>query len=727
MRKPTLALLILLIPSIVAVTVYYLITKKIPTNRDAAGDVATLAGAGRPGSEDGKPQAATFSDPFGVAVDKRGNVVIADAGQSNRIRVITAKGDVESLAGSGEGFKDGNAVEAQFNTPSGIAIDKDNNIFIADTSNNRIRKLTLDRKVTTIAGSGDAGFKDGAGTEAQFDGPIGIAVDKQGNIFVADAYNDRIRKIATDGSVTTIAGAGLPGFGDGPAADALFDTPCGVAVDGGGNVYVADTGNRAVRKITAQGGVITIAGDAQAGQDEQENEIGFSRPVGIAITHDGFLFVTDAGRGQIIRITPEGQSSVYAGVGTGYADGRQARFNGPTGVAIDRDGNLYVADSQNYLIRIVSPVAKQGEQSTGAATNALPDIFIQPPAETPGTNPDAAVPHLSASLLKTGQSFPWPLNPQHQWHEVAGVVGEARGAPGGVALDHLHAGLDVRGNMGERVVAVMDEKVSAVIPTWGFNETNEGIRVGLMTYIHIRAGRDINDQIQSPGVFKLVVDDTGKPARVRVRRGTRFKVGDFIGTLNRLYHVHLNFGPPNSEANAIEFPFTDFKDTIAPAIEPNGIEVIGVSGQSFDKKDKGRLIISGDVDIVVTAFDRVDGNISSRKLGLYKAGYQLLKEDGTPVAGYEQPLINIEFNRRPRGDESVFLVYAAGSGVSAYGTPTKFKYIITNRVRDGEARDGLLRTANLALGNYVIKVIAEDHAGNRATGKSTELLITVEK
>jgi sugar lactone lactonase YvrE len=725
MRKPLLALLILLIPSLVAVTVYYLVTKKIPTNRDAIGDVATLAGAGRPGVEDGKPLEAAFSDPFGIAVDNRGNVIIADAGQSNRIRVITAKGKVGLLAGSDEGYRDGSAAVAQFNTPSGIALDKDNNIIIADTSNNRIRMLTADLKVTTVAGSGDAGFKDGPASEAQFDGPIGVAVDRRGNIFVADAYNDRIRKISTDGNVTTIAGAGSPGFGDGAGAEALFDTPCGVAVDDKGNVFVADTGNRAIRKITAQGEVTAIAGGERADGNGQSNEIGFSRPVGLLVTHDGFLFITDAGRGQIIRITPEGQSSVYAGIGTGYAEGQKARFNGPTGIAIDRDGNLYVADSQNYLIRIVSPARSGVDASTGANTGAAPDVFIQPPAETAAASPNAVVPHINASLLNIGRAFPWPLNPQNQWHEVAGVVGEARGAPGGVALDHLHAGLDVRGNMGERVVAVMDEKVSAPIATWGFDDTSEGIRVGLMTYIHIRVGRDIHDQIQSPAMFKPVIDDTGKPARVRVRRGTRFRVGDFVGTLNRLYHVHLNLGPSNSEANAIEFPFIDFKDTVAPTIEPKGIEVISASGQPFNQGGKARLTISGDVDIVVTAYDRVDGNVSSRKLGLYRAGYQLLKEDSTPVAGYEQPLINIEFNRLPPGDESVFLVYAQGSGVSAYGTPTKFKYIVTNRVRDGEARDGLLRTAGLAQGNYIIRVIAEDYAGNHASGKSTELPISV--
>ncbi|HEX8183460.1 MAG TPA: gluconolaconase, partial [Blastocatellia bacterium] len=293
MRKAILALLILVIPSLVAVTVYYLITRKVPTNREAVGDVATLAGAGRPGVEDGRAQTAAFSDPFGVAVDKRGNVIIADAGESNRIRRITPKGDVVLMAGSGEGFKDGAPAEAQFNTPSGIAIDKDNNIIIADTSNNRVRKLTADGRVTTVAGSGEAGFKDGPASEAQFDSPLGVAVDKRGNIYVADSYNDRVRKISDDGSVTTIAGAGLPGSGDGPAAEALFDTPGGVAVDEQGNIFVADTGNRSIRKVTAQGEVITIAANAQAGGDDQPSEIRFSRPVGIAVTHDGFLFITD--------------------------------------------------------------------------------------------------------------------------------------------------------------------------------------------------------------------------------------------------------------------------------------------------------------------------------------------------------------------------------------------------------------------------------------------------
>ena len=217
-----------------------------------------------------------------------------------------------------------------------------------------------------------------------------------------------------------------------------------------------------------------------------------------------------------------------------------------------------------------------------------------------------------------------------------------------------------------------------------------------------------------------------------MRRGARFRVGDFLGTLNRLYHVHLNLGPWNAIANPLQLPFADFKDTVAPLIEANGIEVVkavAASGQpdeAFTEKRNGRLVVTGDVKILVTAYDRVDGNVASRKLGLYRAGYQLLHEDGSPVAGFEQPLINIEFNRLPPNDEDVTMAYAVGSGVSAYGTPTRFRYIVTNRVRDGQARAGLLRTSQLAPGNYLIRILAEDYAGNRASGKATELAITVQ-
>ncbi len=728
MRRIVLALLILILPTTTAIVVYLVVGKTTPTNREASGLVTTIAGSGSPGVQDGPALSASFSDPFGIAVDKRGNVIVADGGQSNRIRRVTVDGAVQTIAGSSEGFADGNALQAQFNTPSGIAIDRAGNIIIADTSNNRIRKLSTDgTRVSTIAGSGVAGFKDGRVGEAQFDGPIGVAVDQSGNLFIADAYNDSIRKITAEGVVTTVAGTGVPGYGDGQATNAAFDTPCGVSVDKDGNVFVADTGNHAIRKISVQGEVTTIAGRADGGLPG--GEVRLNRPVGISVTHDGFLFISDEGNSKIVRIASEGDSKTYAGSIAGFVDGAggSARFNGPSSIAVDRQGVLYVADSQNFLIREIVP-------SLIAPASKERGVLIQPSEETAETNSPALVPKLNASTMGVDQTFPWPLSRQDDWHEIAGVVGEARGAAGGVTLDHIHNGLDIRGNAGEAALSVFDEKASSPLPNWDFDGPGEGIRIGLFSYIHIRVGRTATGEIQTPEKAKTRTDSAGKLIGVRIRRGTRFRVGDSVGSLNRLNHVHLNLGPWNAEANPLVLPFFALKDTVVPTIE--SIEVVpatalgaGATPKDATKPSKARHadrpVVSGDVAIVITAYDRVDGNGPKRKLGLFKSGYQVLHADGSPVKGFEQPLINIEFSRLPAEDSAVVKAYAPGSGVNAYGTPTRFRYIVTNRVRDGEALDGLLRTSVLAPGDYIIKVIAEDFAGNRASGPTTELAVTV--
>ena len=723
MRRVLLAVFILGLPSAVALYAYLTSkTSKTPTSRDAVGQVTTLAGSGSPGVEDNTGSAASFSEPFGVAIDLHDNIIVAEGGQGNRIRIITPQGVVQTIAGSEEGFADGRGAAARFNTPSAIAIDKRGNIFVADTSNNRIRKVSTEGVVSTVAGSLYRGYKDGPADQAQFDAPVGVAVDGEGNIFVADTYNDRIRKVSAGGEVSTIAGAGLPGHADGQSDVALFDTPCGIAVDGQGNLFVADTGNDAIRKITPQGEVSTIAGAGQNEGATQANDPELDRPVGITITHDGFLFVVSQGDGRIHRITPEGEIAEYAGHSSGFrnASGRAARFNGPSGIALDHEGNLYVADTENYLVRKVAPVRAdsiEGPQDTNEAK------FIQPPVEPVSDNEEPPIPRLDAAISNATRPFPWPLNPQDGWHEVTGVVGEARGAPGGIALHHLHSGLDIHGDLGEAVLSVMDEKVNSPVAAWGFDGPNEGVHIGLMSYIHIRVGRNSQGEMNQPARFKVTADAAGRITGLRVRRGTRFEVGDFVGTLNSLYHVHLNLGPWNAQANPIAFSFPGLKDTQAPTIEPDGIEVVNSNSEPFKQKRDGRLLVAGDVDILVTAYDTIDGNNSSRKLGVYRLGYQLLNDDGTAVKGFEEPLFNIEFTRMPPDNGSVFLIYAPGSGVSAYGTPTKFKYIATNRVRNGRAQDGLLRTDNLAAGNYVIKAYAQDYSGNR---KTAELRITVE-
>ena len=722
MRRVLLAVFILLLPAAASIAVYLIVSPgSRSTPRDAVGVITTIAGTGAPGAQDGPASSARFSDPFGIAIDGRGNVFVADGGESNRIRVIVPSGRVETVAGSSEGFADGKLASASFNTPSGLAIDKKGNVIIADTSNNRIRRLAVDGQVTTVAGDGEAGINDGPASAARFDGPIGVAVDDRGNIYVADSYNDCIRRIAGDGSVSTLAGSPGQGFVDGSSPVAKFDTPCGLAVDREGNLFVADTGNDAIRKISPAGEVTTFAGGKRGRRDGNGTEAAFNQPTGIALTHDGYLFVSDAGSGSIRRITPQGEVATYAGASlpAGDMENGHPRLNSPSGIAVDRQGEVFVCDAQSYVIRRISPRAPK---PTGASGDT--PILIQPLNNSVHSRPETALPNLGGVIARDAP-FHWPLSPQDGWHEITGLVGEARGAPGGIALDHLHSGVDIRGNMGDPALSVLDEKVSSPIPDWDCGGSSEGIHIGLMSYIHIRVGRDKNDLIHDNTKFKGRFDESGALLAVRVRRGARFRVGDFIGTLNSLYHVHLNLGPWDAEVNPIGLPFPMFADTIPPVVEANGIELLSASGDPLKQMRGGRVVVAGDVDIVVEAYDKVDGNTRTRKLGLYKVGYQVLREDGSPALGFEEPVINIEFNRLPPNRATVLLAYAPGSGVSAYGGVTRFRYIVTNRLRDGEAADGVLRTSELSPGNYTLKIIAEDFAGNRATGPATELALAV--
>jgi serine/threonine-protein kinase len=206
-----------------------------------------LAGSGSEGFADGAGAAAQFNVPVGVAVDGEGNIIITDTG-NQRVRKITPDGTVSTLAGSGmQGFADCAGAAAQFNGPWGVAVDGEGSIIIADRRNHRVRKLTRDGTVSTLAGSGRAGFADGAGAAAQFRYPYGVAVHGEGSFIITDHGNHRVRKITRDGTVSTLAGSGMQGFADGAGAAAQFNYPRGVAVDGEGSFIIADTGNHRVR------------------------------------------------------------------------------------------------------------------------------------------------------------------------------------------------------------------------------------------------------------------------------------------------------------------------------------------------------------------------------------------------------------------------------------------------------------------------------------------------
>jgi sugar lactone lactonase YvrE len=257
-----------------------------------AGVVTTVAGSGSLAFADGTGSTASFFYPAGAAVDAAGSIYIGDSA-NNRIRKVTPAGVVTTLAGSSSKvFADGTGSAATFNAPHGLAVDADGNVYIADASNNRIRKMTPAGVVTTLTGSGSPAFADGLESEASFNFPLGVAVDSAGNVYVADYSNNRVRKVTPAGLVTTLAGSGSPTFADGTGIAASFQGPSGVAVDTTGNVYVADEWNGRIRRVTPAGVVTTLAV--------------INEPYGIALDGAGVIYVGDYGDDRISKVTPLG-------------------------------------------------------------------------------------------------------------------------------------------------------------------------------------------------------------------------------------------------------------------------------------------------------------------------------------------------------------------------------------------------------------------------------------
>jgi sugar lactone lactonase YvrE len=317
--------------------------------------VTTLAGSGTQGDADGTGAAARFRSPSGVAIDGAGNLYVADR-YSHRIRKVTPAGEVTTLAGSTEGYADGAGAAAQFRSPSGIAIDAAGNLYITDRRNQRIRKVTPAGEVSTVAGS-TPGRADGTGEAAQFEAPFGIAIDAAGNLFVTDDGNQLtlIRKVTQTGVVTTVAGS-TSGYADGVGVAAQFAGPSGIAVDSSGNLFVADIYNHRIRKVTQTGLVTTVAGSTEGYADGLGASARFFNPIGIAVDAAGNLFVADHRNGRIRKVTQTGVVTTLAGSTDGYADGlgAAAQFAGLRGIAVDSSGNLFLADAENHRIRKIT-------------------------------------------------------------------------------------------------------------------------------------------------------------------------------------------------------------------------------------------------------------------------------------------------------------------------------------------------------------------------------------
>ena len=331
----------------------------------AGGNMSTVAGNGvlNYGGDNGSGLKAQLNVPQSVAVDTAGNLYVADTG-NHEVRKIDTTGNITAVIGNGTAGSGSN----QLNAPQGVAVDAAGNVYIADTQNARVLKVTPGGSASTVAGNGTPGYggDNGSATNAQIYTPTGVAVDSKGNLYIADYQNHRVRMVTPGGTITTVAGNGNQGYaGDGgPATSALLNYPAGVAVDSGGNLYIADWGNYVIRKVMTNGNIATIAGShvpGYAGDGGLAVQAQMSNPTDVAVDSSWNVYFTDASA-RVREIFTSGFISTIAGNGTtGYSgDGgaaTAAQLNTPAGVSVDASANVYVADSNNNAVRKLQPLA----------------------------------------------------------------------------------------------------------------------------------------------------------------------------------------------------------------------------------------------------------------------------------------------------------------------------------------------------------------------------------
>lgn len=630
--------------------------------------------------ETGKP-----GEPFGIAA--RDDEVFFSDGETGKIWRVT-------------NYKDFSVAAEKLDTPSAIAFDRNSDLIVADSGTHTIKRVNVSTgAVETIAGvEGQKGFADGDAKNALFNAPVGIAVSDD-KIFVADTYNDKIRVIE-NGQVSTLAGSeqGLADSGDGRSAK--FDTPCGIAVLKDGSLIVADAGNRRLRRVEANGKTTTFAGrdeteeEKRAATNEKPNldgqlsEARFVEPLAVAVDKAGVIYVAD---GNSIRAVGRKSADIIETLSDtkrGFADGNipNSRFNRPSGLAADENGNLFVADAENQAVRIFTGT-DLGRELTEAEIESR---------------------RMTAEEFRKLQPPRWCYDAPDAVRDIAGTLGEVRGFVGEGTKSWFHNGLDIAGEFGETARFVRSEKVLRPEAVQNFSKTSESLRLPMLGYIHINIGRSHDYQVFDDRRFQFSYNGGKRPTGVRVPRGTKFEAGDAVGTLNSLSHVHLIAGRSGAEMNALDaLILPDVNDAIAPTIQKVSLFDENWQPAAEVHNQNERIKLRGKTRVVVRAFDQMS-DLRYRKLGVYKIGYQVLSEDKTPIGEINW---TISFSRLP-GEDAVSLVYAPGSQ-SGYSPRTVFNYITSNEVHDDIARENFFDASQLNAGNYILRVYAADYFGNK--------------
>jgi sugar lactone lactonase YvrE len=615
-----------------------------------------------------------FGEPFAIAV-KNDEIYISD-GEAGKIWKFVPGQEISVFASG-------------LDTPSGIAFDKTGDLIVADPGTHTIKKIDPNGNISLAAGiENRSGFADGEAAAAMFNAPIGVAVSGDGKIYVADTYNDRIRVIEA-GKVSTLAGS-EKGFAEG--LDARFDTPCALTVWKEGRLLVADTGNRRIRAVEPDGQVWTLAGSGE--EDVKDGLLpgaALAGPTAIALSKAGEIFIADGNAVRMIGLRTFPYLETISRSGGGLADGipQRSRFNHPTGLAFDATGNLLAADSENQLIRVFS--------HEGAGSEITPEEKLKL--------------RYTPEEFKALQPPRWPYDPPARPRDIAGTMGELRGeVTGGDDFLRFHNGLDIAGSYGETARFIRDEKVLRLVAADSFETLGESIRMPTLGYIHIRVGRSPSGEPFPDGRFQFQKDKDGRLSGLRVPRGTKFRAGEPIGTLNAMNHVHLIAGRSGAEMNAIDaLVLPGAADNRAPVIDK--VSVFDESWREIETAaPASRIKLVGKTRIVARAYDQMDGNNKRRRLGVYRAGYQIVKQGGTPITDISW---TIGFDRMPAAAAAKF-AYAKGSKSGATGE-TIFNYIVSNTVSGDTFHEDFFDAGKLEQGIYILRVFISDYFGNTTT------------